>query len=153
MYLLCSFPDQPSDIPSHWQRRQVSFCFDSWRRKGFHEQKTCLVLNNAPNTGRSFRRSCFPSGSAVESACNAVALGDTGSISGLGYPLENGNPLQYFCLDSPMDRGWTEEPSGLQSMGWQRDGHDWSDLAHMQAALHQKISSDEKVKFPIVKVS
>ena len=25
---------------------------------------------------------------------------------------------------------WTEEPSGLQSMGLQRVGHDWSDWAH-----------------------
>ena len=24
---------------------------------------------------------------------------------------------------------WTEEPGGLQSMGLQRVGHDWSDLA------------------------
>ena len=24
---------------------------------------------------------------------------------------------------------WTEEPGGLQSMGSQRDGHDWSNLA------------------------
>ena len=24
---------------------------------------------------------------------------------------------------------WTEEPGGLQSMGSQRVGHDWSDLA------------------------
>ena len=25
---------------------------------------------------------------------------------------------------------WTEEPGGLQSMGPQRVGHDWSDLVH-----------------------
>ena len=38
------------------------------------------------------------------SACNA---GDLGSISGLGRsPGEgNGNPLQYFCLENPVDRG------------------------------------------------
>ena len=38
------------------------------------------------------------------SACNA---GDLGSIPGLGRsPGEgNGNPLQYFCLENPMDRG------------------------------------------------
>ena len=24
---------------------------------------------------------------------------------------------------------WTEEPRGLQSTGWHRVGHDWSDLA------------------------
>ena len=38
------------------------------------------------------------------SACNA---GDPGSIPGLGRsPGEgNGNPLQYSCLENPMDRG------------------------------------------------
>ena len=38
------------------------------------------------------------------SACN---VGDQGSIPGLGRsPGEgNGNPLQYCCLENPMDRG------------------------------------------------
>ena len=38
------------------------------------------------------------------SACNA---GDLGSTPGLGRsPGEgNGNPLQYSCLENPMDRG------------------------------------------------
>ena len=47
----------------------------------------------------------FPGGSEVKvSACNA---GDLGSIPGLGRsPGEgNGNPLQYSCLENPMDRG------------------------------------------------
>ena len=51
----------------------------------------------------------FPGGSEDKaSACNA---GDLGSIPGLGRsPGEgNGSPLQYSCLESPMDRGawWT----------------------------------------------
>ena len=39
-----------------------------------------------------------------ESTCNA---GDLGSIPGLGRsPGEgSGNPLQYSCLENPMDRG------------------------------------------------
>ena len=47
----------------------------------------------------------FPGGSvSKESACNA---GDLGLIPGLvRSPGEgNGNPLQYSCLDNPMDRG------------------------------------------------
>ena len=58
---------------------------------------------------------------------NAGDVRDKGSISGLGrYPGgEHGNPLQYSCLENPM----TEEPGRLQSMGLQRVGHDWSDLA------------------------
>ena len=48
---------------------------------------------------------CFPDGTgSQESACNA---GDSGSIPGLGRPSggENGYPLQYSCLENPMDRG------------------------------------------------
>ena len=47
----------------------------------------------------------FPGGSEVKaSACNA---GDPGSIPGMGRsPGEgNGDPLQYSCLENPMDRG------------------------------------------------
>ena len=47
----------------------------------------------------------FPGGSEdKESAC---PVGDLGSISGLGRsPGEgNGNPLQYSCLENPMDQG------------------------------------------------
>ena len=32
----------------------------------------------------------------------------------------NGNPLQYFCLENPIDR----KPNRLQSVGSQRVGHD-----------------------------
>ena len=47
----------------------------------------------------------FPGGSEVKaSACNA---GDLDLIPGLGRSLGegNGNPLQYSCLENPMDRG------------------------------------------------
>jgi hypothetical protein len=45
-----------------------------------------------------------PSSVSKESACNA---GDMGLIPGSGRsPREgNGNPLQYSCLENPMDRG------------------------------------------------
>ena len=46
-----------------------------------------------------------------ESTCNAE---DPGSIPGLGSPGEgNGNPLQYCCLEKPMNRAWwAESPWG-----------------------------------------
>ena len=42
--------------------------------------------------------------SGKESVCNA---GDTGSIpkSGRSFGGGNGNPLQCFCLENPMDKG------------------------------------------------
>ena len=52
-----------------------------------------------------------------ESAFNA---GDLGSILGSGrLPGEgNGNPLQYACLENPMDRGdWQTRVHGVARIG------------------------------------
>ena len=64
----------------------------------------------------------FPGGSEVKaSACNA---GDLGLIPGLGRsPGEgNGNPLQYSCLENPMDGGaWWATVHGVaksQTLCW-----------------------------------
>ena len=45
--------------------------------------------------------------SGKEFACNAGATGDVSFISGSGRSPggEHGNPLQYSCLENPMDRG------------------------------------------------
>ena len=60
----------------------------------------------------------FPGGSEGKvSACNA---GDPGSIPGLGRsPGEKkGNPLQYSCLENPMDRGaWRATVHGVTKSG------------------------------------
>ena len=53
------------------------------------------------------------SSGSKESACNAE---DLGLISGLGRSPgeENGNPLQYSCLENPMDRGaWRATVHGV----------------------------------------
>ena len=65
------------------------------------------------------------------SACH---VGDSGSIPGLGSsPGEgNGNPLQYSCLESPMDRGaWQATVHRVSRIGYdlatkerERDSHD-----------------------------
>ena len=65
----------------------------------------------------------FPGGSdSKESSCNA---GDLDSILGSGKsPGEgNGNPLQYSCLENPMDRQvWWATVCGV--------GHDWATSLH-----------------------
>ena len=63
----------------------------------------------------------FPGGS--EGKASVYNVGDLGLIPGSGRsPGEgNGNPLQYYCLENPMDRG-----ARLQSMGWQRVRQDWA---------------------------
>ena len=75
----------------------------------------------------------FPGGAEVKaSACNA---GDLGSISGLGRsPGEgNDNPLQYSCLENPMDRGtWWATVHGV---------------AKSQTVILSEISQTEKEKY------
>ena len=66
----------------------------------------------------------FPGGSyGKQSACNA----DLGSIPRLGrYPGKgNGNPIQYFCLENPMDReAWQATVHGVaQSWTWLSNCH------------------------------
>ena len=48
----------------------------------------------------------FPSGTVVKNPpANAGATGDAGLIPGSGRSPEegNGNPVQYSCLENPMD--------------------------------------------------
>ena len=59
------------------------------------------------------------SGSSVkkESACNE---GDLGSVPGLGRSPGEGKskPLQYSCLENPMDRGaWWATVHGISRVG------------------------------------
>ena len=75
-----------------------------------------------------------------ESACNA---GDWGSIPGSGASSGegNGNPLQYFCLENPMDKGaWQATVQRLQ-----RVGHDSRNLAQAH-----KTGAPEESKLPRV---
>ena len=51
---------------------------------------------------------------------NAEDIIEMGSIPGMGrFPGEgNGNPLQYSCLENPMDRGtWWTTVHGSQRVG------------------------------------
>ena len=47
----------------------------------------------------------FPDGS--DGKASAYNVGDLGSVPGLGRSSGegNGSPLQYYCLENPMDRG------------------------------------------------
>ena len=75
----------------------------------------------------------LPGGSVgKESACNA---GDLASIPGWERSPGggHGNPLQYSCLENPMDRGaWWATVRGVT-----RVGHDWSNLAAAAAIFYQ----------------
>ena len=72
------------------------------------------LQSSLEQAGLSFVLLHFPDGSdSKESACNA---GDPGSVPGLGrFPEEgNGNPLQYSCLENPMDgEAWQAPVHGV----------------------------------------
>ena len=68
------------------------------------------------------------------------AIQDTwGSIPGLGRSLGegNGSPLQYSCLENPMD----PEPGRLPSMGSQRVGHDWVTSLHFTSPYEELLET------------
>ena len=59
----------------------------------------------------------FPGDSmGKESTCNSRDTGDAGSISGLEDPLEKEMATHSIIL--AWEIPWTEEPGGLQSMGF-----------------------------------
>lgn len=55
----------------------------------------------------------------IESACN---VGDLGSVLGSEDTLEEEMATHSSILGWRIP--WAEEPGGLQSIGWQRVGHD-----------------------------
>ena len=74
----------------------------------------------------------FPGG--LEDKASACSTGDPASIPGLGRsPGErNGNPLQYSCLENPMDRGaWRATVYGV-TKSWTR----LSDFTHTHTHTH-----------------
>ena len=89
---------------------------------------------------------CFPGSSeGKESACNAV---NPGSIPGSGRsPGEgNGNPLQYSCLENPMDGGawWATVHGVAKSWTWLSDFTFTSPFFHMPICLKKKKRGKEK---------
>ena len=103
----------------------------------------------------------FPGGSVVKNPpTNERDLGDMGSVPGLGrYPGEgNGDPLQYPCLGSPMERGaWWATIHGLQSdmtehmLTHRLDRTDWScwrTVRRVQCPLKRVFLEESSVKTP-----
>ena len=83
-------------------------CTISYFYAEYFHVSVCFAIQEIINTLQG--KTGFPCGSAgKESACSAGDTGDVNLIPGLGRsPGEgNGNPLQYSCLENPMDsRVW-----------------------------------------------
>ena len=63
------------------------------------------ILRNSDFTYGTLKAQGFSGGSMVKNP--PTSAGDVGSVLGSGRSsaVGNGNPLQYSCLGSPMDRG------------------------------------------------
>ena len=86
----------------------------------------CVSLSQMQSTIMFYSLFCvlvqywFPLPSSSRKIITSIIVNYT--VNGGGH----GNPLQYSCLEDPMDRGdWW-----VQSMGLRGVGHDWSDLTH-----------------------
>ena len=80
----------------------------------------------------------FPGGSVVKNPpANAGATEDSGLIPGLGrFPGEGiGNPLQYSCLENPMNRGvWWATAHGISK---ESDTTEWLSMhTHIPKGAH-----------------
>ena len=77
--------------------------------------------------------------------------GFPGSSVGKNLSAMQETQVQYLGQEDPLEEGtathsstlawrilWAEEPSGLQSVGLERVGHNWSDLAHTLSYSLQK---------------
>jgi len=81
--------------------------------------------------------------SSKESACNAEDTGNMGSIPGSGRSPGggHGNPLQYSCLENPMDRG----------VWWaivHRVTKNWTRLKRLSTAQHSILGSRSGNQIP-----
>ena len=81
------------------------------------------ILNNlVPIQRKSLENLYLTSYCVSEVKASASNVGDLGSIPGLGRPPGegNGNPLQYSCLENPMDGGaWWATVHGV-AKSWTR---------------------------------
>ena len=86
----------------------------------------------------------FPGGTGgKESTCNAEDLRDLGSIPGLKRSPGggHGNPLQYSCLENPIDRGawWATAHGVAQSWTWLK----W-------LSMHARSYSVVHIQYPVI---
>ena len=79
-------------------------------------QEHCQLLNNKSICHLPLLRFLVDFSGGSDGKASAYNVGDPGSILGLGRsPGEgNGNPLQYSCLENPMDGGaWKATVHGV----------------------------------------
>ena len=67
----------------------------------------------------------------------------------LGREDPLGEGMADHCSIPAWEIPWTEEPGGLQSMGSQRVGHNWSDLAHTHTLYFSRYCTVRSERFSL----
>ena len=117
-------------------------------REGSKEEFVLSSVTLGENNSQTSTSRGFPDGSdGRESACN---VGDLDLIPGLGISSgeENGNPLQYSCLENSVDRGaWQATISGVtKSQTGPKDTHTHTSRTRSQGRLRQKSNMNKTIK-------
>ena len=135
--LQCSCLENPRDGGAWWAavygvaqsrtrltRLSSSSSQQYWRRR-WHPTPVLL-----PGKSHGWRNlvGCSPWGCEESDMTERLHFHFSLSCTGEG----NGNPLQYSCLENPMDGGACR----LQSMGLRRVGHDWATSLSLFSFLH-----------------
>ena len=122
---ICSRVPEILDFHQHWNKFLLLHILASVLDLT-HSNRCIVVSHCLPLPNGRWKR--FPGGSAVKNLLAVQELQETWVLSlGQEDPLEKDMATHSSILAWRIP--WTEEPSGLQSMGLQRVRHDWSDLA------------------------
>ena len=99
LHSICQHIWKTQQWPQDWKRSVFIPIPKKGHAKGCSNYRTIALISHAS------RDEGFPGGSEVKAS--ACSVGDLGSIPGLGRsPGEgNSNPVQYSCLENPMDGG------------------------------------------------
>ena len=79
-------------------------------------------------------------------------LTDVGSTPGSGRSLREGHGKNTHSSILAWRIPWAEEPGGLQFIGSQRVGNDWSDLAHTHACTMNKAGGGDRIRVELFKI-
>ena len=111
-------PHSSGECKFVWLFRRIKPCLSKDTEHSSSDSAVHLLGTRPPSTHTKEHKGTwmhFPGGSdGKEFTCNA---GDPGSISGSGrFPREgNGYPLQYSCLENPVDKGaWSAIVHGIE---------------------------------------
>ena len=157
--ICCITSEQNWDTLELCVQKRKSVCVDAWEQEQNVEAINIFTNQTVVPIGCCqrfdgllstllFYVSCFPLDAVLEASqvaqviknppANAGDARDMGSIAGLGRAPGggNGNPLQYPCLENPMDRGvWQATVYGVAKSRTQL-----RDLAQVQDAVSDQMS-------------